>query len=1799
MAQNELGNLHYTLGIDDKDFNNKMKLAKETLKSFDGESQKLLSLKIRVDSNLNTEAIKALAELTRQTNAKAKADANAALAAQRMSQAELNKAKSVESAASAGAKSALEMERMARAQLLVAKSASASADANSKAALELERMSKAELNAAKSAVAKAKSGSESALAAERLSKAELNAAKAVQSRADADNKAASARLNLAKAEAALSGQEARNLLIRQKTATEAERTAVAHQRLENASRKVADSQKKLSDWSAFTNKTFTNQKVIAYQLANALGTTFSVYAVGAFVNKLAEVRGEFELQQVAIRAIIRDKQAADKIFSQVKTLAVESPFQFKDLIRDTKQLAAFSIETDKLFDTTKRLADISAGLGVDMGRIVLAYGQVKAATVLRGQELRQFTEAGIPLVDKLAEKFSKLEGKTVSAGDVFERISNRMVSFKDVDQIFTDMTSSGGMFFEMQKKQADTLYGKISNLKDSYALMLNDIGEANDGLLKGGVNAISGLIKNWDKVASILKVVIATYGTYKAISISAAAIDRVRNAIIKEYIVLARASAAEGVIMSRSMLLSSAKANVLTGSMNKLKMAMLSNPITAVSVAMVALGTAVYEVGSRYEWFSNSAEKGASSAKRLNESVNQMSSSKIDMLMNTYDYLSGKINKSSDENERFKNTIISIGKEVPDVVTKLDEYGNAAEINVAKANKAADAERKARNERTKQDLADSQKKYDQLDSDLKKERESLRQNEKMIKTNKSAISDFFGADVRNTTLDRIDEIKKSMKELSVVINNAKISLGIIDKPAGSVKELGYSIKWLSSEILKLTKYGKDADIASKFVEGSQDIKTAREGIISTYNEVTAAVEMMTSAKKGMFPENEIAAAKKRAELYKVIKENLLGVYDKKAIKEAKEEEDAYSESLKNRIDLIKQAKQQYEELSKAYGKTTAAAIVKSRFPEIPNLQLDGDKYKSQFSKAISDLQGHTSKKAIELRKSLNKDIKDIEQKGMIQPFDKALENFQRFIDENQDKFNLYQRILEATGSESKAIELSFGFKMDSVDIESVMKKQVVDAANKLQSEGGFKFDFEINYENLVKNIDQLPDRIRPSVQKMEDYIREKTSNALVGRLTMLTEQLPEGMGLQFDFSRVLSQLDKDINSIQNKAKLLTFGATSEEIDTITKVTNKATAAQKEIYRQKVAEMGRAYIEENLMNKQLWASYSNLGDASITELSAMQKEFANMQKSLLSGAGLQGLTGTEAMSPVGSILGQLGDLSSVDALKTAVDNMLASIQLGQQNIITLGSSTTLINPEETDRLNVVLTLIKSIAENISSAQRRVNDTSLDKKLASFKKLHSNITGTIKSVYDLGEAMGVDLPSGVKDVLDVMSATADGIMGVMDAVRAYQQATQAATALSTSLTLTGIAATSTAANTAVISTSFAAAASIKMVESASVILAIISAALAVATAIANIITGNQKKKADNAIEKQKKLIDSLKAAYEEVEKAAEKFYTLDVNTEASSRWIAREKAKLDFWYKNLSAMSRAIADKNGVYNKKLAEINAKGVAMIGKSVLDVEVENMKAQQVALEAQVKAAKKDNKKGKRNSEINGYLKEIDELNAKIAEVQDKWYDTLRGTSLQSAADDFAEAWVDAFLMGEDAMESFSGKFDEVMKNMIVKQAAMRVMSKVLQPLFNQIDAAIGTSGELNVDEVKSIVAALPGIMANLDAGMKAIIQPLLEAAGLTAGSGKTVGGLQGEIAGIKEDTAQLLASLLNAVRADVSVQTNHLLDIKEIMSRTQNSVALGLTYLARIDANTYDLLQAFKSVVGGRGSQGDGRGS
>lgn len=241
------------------------------------------------------------------------------------------------------------------------------------------------------------------------------------------------------------------------------------------------------------------------QLARALAGVFSVSAIKGYINKIVEVRGEFELQHKSLQVLIQDVDKANKLWDKTVSLAVKSPFRVKDLVTYTKQLAAYRVETDKLYDTTKMLADVSSGLGVDMNRLILAYGQVKAANFLRGTELRQFTEAGIPMLDELAKYFSEIENRAVSAADVFNRISKRGVSFEDVDAVFQRITGEGGVFYKMQEKQSETLKGMINNLRDSLDLMMNDIGQSQEGALKGMISATKDIVDNWRAIAVAIK----------------------------------------------------------------------------------------------------------------------------------------------------------------------------------------------------------------------------------------------------------------------------------------------------------------------------------------------------------------------------------------------------------------------------------------------------------------------------------------------------------------------------------------------------------------------------------------------------------------------------------------------------------------------------------------------------------------------------------------------------------------------------------------------------------------------------------------------------------------------------------------------------------------------------------------------------------------------------------------------------------------------------------------------------------------------------------------------------------------------------------------------------------------------------------------------------------------------------------------------------------------------------------------------------------------------------------------------
>lgn len=285
--------------------------------------------------------------------------------------------------------------------------------------------------------------------------------------------------------------------------------------LENAraNKGLADSYEKVVASGKHTNAVLDQLKV---QLASMA----SLYAIEGLLKSVVQVGGEFEVQHIALQSILGDIQQANSMFEQMKELAVVSPFNFRDLAKYSKQVAAFGIPYEEMYDTTKRLADMSAGLGVDMSRLILAYGQVRSAAVLRGQELRQFTEAGIPMVKALADEFTRLNGRAVSTAEVFELISKRAVPFEMVKKVMWDMTNEGGRFYDMQFVLSDTLAGKWSNLQDAWEIMLSEFarGESITGkFLKSTVSFLTWTVESVNALTPLIATVMSSMLAVKTV----------------------------------------------------------------------------------------------------------------------------------------------------------------------------------------------------------------------------------------------------------------------------------------------------------------------------------------------------------------------------------------------------------------------------------------------------------------------------------------------------------------------------------------------------------------------------------------------------------------------------------------------------------------------------------------------------------------------------------------------------------------------------------------------------------------------------------------------------------------------------------------------------------------------------------------------------------------------------------------------------------------------------------------------------------------------------------------------------------------------------------------------------------------------------------------------------------------------------------------------------------------------------------------------------------------------------------
>lgn len=403
-------------------------------------------------------------------------------------------------------------------------------------------------------------------------------------------------------------------------------------------------------------------------LTNLLKKTvalWSIHQVGSFLTNIKEVTAQFELQRVSLGAIIQDQNRANQLFSEIKSFALKSPVSILDLTKYTKQLAAYKVgwdgvktDTKELFDWTKKLTDVSVGLGVSMDRVVLAFGQVRATGYLRASEIRQFTEMGVPIVEELAAKLSKMNGELVTAAQVMDMVSKRGISFEMVKDVFNDMTSAGGIFYNMQEKQGNTLYGMWAKLGDAASVMYDEIGNTesvNKGM-KAAIQALTDLMRNWQQIPRMMAfagaatlVFVTRQKILKLETAKVAAIQETYNArIARTHMLLSsssRLTRAHGFalgVQARMLKKASTAAAAFGTSLTAIKSAIIS---TGWGALIMALGY----VADKLLFTRTNAEKAAEAISKISEETATETAKSV----RNFEYLANKaVNASKGSTEQ-------------------------------------------------------------------------------------------------------------------------------------------------------------------------------------------------------------------------------------------------------------------------------------------------------------------------------------------------------------------------------------------------------------------------------------------------------------------------------------------------------------------------------------------------------------------------------------------------------------------------------------------------------------------------------------------------------------------------------------------------------------------------------------------------------------------------------------------------------------------------------------------------------------------------------------------------------------------------------------------------------------------------------------------------------------------------------------------------------------------------------------------------------------------------------------------
>lgn len=1403
----------------------------------------------------------------------------------------------------------------------------------------------------------------------------------------------------------------------------AERAALAEQRLTNARMQAARASGTHNAAMKRENTAMSSQSRIAGELKNQIANVYSIYTLERFVRGLYTIGGEFQKQRIALTSILGDSMKAETIFNRIKDLAVVSPFQFKELASYAKQLSAYSIPYEELYDTTKRLADISAGVGVDMGRIILAYGQVRSAAFLRGQELRQFTEAGIPLVDELAKRFTKLTGVVTSAGDVFDKISRKEVSFGMVKDVLWELTDEGGKFYNMQEALAESLAGKWSNLQDAWDVMMADIAEGNSGVLSDSLELLTDLMKHWGAVADILGILVGIYGSYKTAVIAVNVAQKSSFAISQMQAYYTWLN--KGVKVTKA-------AAVAQWALNS---AMKVNPwvfwittlgaiVTTLTVFQEKVETVAEKIKKLNIEFSKNIEKIKEEESKAKGYISRIfdKTNGIDVQRRAYLNLQ-KIYPSLFENMKFEQFLLegeyqAIQKVIS--ASKEREKAKSAGLVIGATNNRNEAQRELNRLKSRREYYQSLDGYENviesLDEDIKKQEEVLSQAQKTLNDALENYSTY--------------KIKKD------------------DKNSAWFKKATELYEKFGIERLKPDAEGG----LQKYIE---NIIGANEDASSTLSEWTK--------KEGEWNE-ETRKSIDKAKLLKNATDEILKTFGR-VTKETQNTKDPIAEQWEARTGLIDKAVSSYEKWRKIEGEEAASQRVKgiSEFAPIfdksgVNLDL---KDPSRAYKYIQGQLDRSKEKQEDLYISLGVKIDKAGIDSAKKEVDDALKEIEKYVSQTGEKWDLYKKLFNASGNKSLSMNIAFGGEVSFKSVVDDLRNQLSKALENTGSKFSVTDVLAMKEDDVKKQFGEGV--ILKLYQSINEESKKMRSESLENLLGMIEDYKDYAQKIK-DIER---NLQKDLADIESQR-----GQLGEE------ATDRLIAQRK----KKASEDAASTKFEQFKSSEDWAKtfddLDRLSSATLSRLIKNLEEFKNTTGQSLKVNEFKELVNvlkklrdeSESRNPFKTLSDGIKEYAEATEKLKKAQKELGFIQDGGE--VTTGvSETSHTETKKTDgglsyqakvvdKLTPKLKTLADAEKEVTDAQDEQNEAS-DKVQVGFGDIVDMANLLIGTLGDLGSAFDALGNDSMGDTLSTVQEVAGGLLN---------------TAQSGATLFAGI--------------------------SSGNPMAIMQGATGVVSGITGIIGSIAKahdKKLDKAIQRSQ-----------------------------------LEVKKLSNDYKNLqSVIERQLGAVTQSQSKEM-------------------IANLQKQQEEVQKQMEA--EQDKKDSDASKIEDYKQQYIELGEQIKYFYEDLASEQFGIDLKGWSDQISEALVNAFANGEDAAKAFDDTVADIMRNVIKEMISLNVIKPAMDKLRDYLfgDKGIFTDSSaggtnLTEQEAAGLMQQLGSLRGTISDSKK--IWDYLNAAAKKMGisleetnaSNTLSKGIQENIT---EETANILASYINGIRADVSVK-------------------------------------------------------